>query len=82
MDDGASGASGSQQDKLAARWTKHHRTPLQPPEEEIIYLHLPSPTNPGKTYIFPLALCPNPLPERKLSPKPNRNSAWGRITGL
>ena len=82
MDDGASGARGSQQDRLAARWTKQQRAVLQPPEDEIIYLHLPCPTDPGKTYIFPLALCPSPLPERKLASKPSRPSAWGQITGL
>ena len=82
MEDGAAGAPGSQQDKLAARWTKQQRASPQPTEDEIIYLHLPCPTDPGKTYIFPLALCPSTVPERKLSPKSNRPSAWGRVTGL
>jgi hypothetical protein len=82
MDDGAAGARRSQQDRLAARWAKQQRAPQQPPEDEIIYLHLPSLTSPGKTYIFPLALCPSSLPEKKLGPKPNRTPAWGRIAGI
>jgi hypothetical protein len=82
MDDGASGAKSSQQDKLAARWTKQQRASQPPPEDEIIYLHLPCAADPNKTYIFPLALCPSPLPEAKPGQKPNRISAWGRITGI
>lgn len=82
MDDGASGARGSQQDRLAARWAKQQRGSQHPPEDEIIYLHLPSPSRPGETYIFPLALCPSPLPEKKLGPKSNRTPAWGRIAGI
>jgi hypothetical protein len=65
MNNGTPGRRGSQHDQLATRWTEQQRTSIPLPEDEIIYLHLPSRTIPGSTYIFPLALCPSLLPGRK-----------------
>jgi hypothetical protein len=79
MDHGASGIRRSQQEPLASRWTKQQRASVQGPEEEIIYLHLPSPTSPGETYIFPLALCPSFPPEKKRHHKEKR-IAWDRLS--
>lgn len=59
MDHSAPRMPRSQEDQLAARWTKQRTPSEQGAEDEIIYLHLPSLTSPGKTYIFPLA----PLPD-------------------
>ena len=55
----------SQRDRLATRWTDQQRISFPLPEDEIIYLHLPSRATPGGAYIFPLALCPSPLPGKK-----------------
>jgi len=55
----------SQEETLATRWTRQQKVSEQWPEEEIIYLHLPSRTTPGTTYIFPLALCPTSVPPSK-----------------
>ncbi len=54
-----------QEQELATRWTKPHEFIGQSGEDEIIYLHLPCRSTPGSTYIFPLALCPSPLPGKK-----------------
>jgi hypothetical protein len=79
MDHGAPGVRRSQQETLAARWTKQQKASVQRPEEEIIYLHLPSPTSPGETYIFPLALCPSFPPEKKRQPK-DKGIRWDRLS--
>jgi hypothetical protein len=64
MDDSGS-RTRSSEDGLAARWTRQQPPSVSGPEDEIIYLHLPSPTRPGETYIFPLALCPSPPAEKR-----------------
>ncbi len=46
------------EDRLAARWTKPAASSTRQENEMIQYLQLPSPSSPGHTYIFPLALCP------------------------
>ncbi|MEX5216892.1 MAG: hypothetical protein AB7G68_16740 [Nitrospiraceae bacterium] len=65
MDNDTLGSRISQRDRLATRWTDQQKPSVTFSEDEIIYLHLPSRTVPGSTYIFPLALCPGPLPGKK-----------------
>ena len=65
MDNSTPRTARSQEDTLATRWTKPKIASGQPAEDEIIYLHLPSLTRPGETYIFPLALYPTSSPQSK-----------------
>ncbi|WP_447599075.1 hypothetical protein [Nitrospira sp. Nam80] len=65
MNNDTPGSRMSQRDRLATRWTDQQRISVPLPEDEIIYLHLPSRMVPGSTYIFPLALRSSPLPGKK-----------------
>lgn len=57
MDDRSPQIRPTHEDRLATRWTKSPAVSPQQEAESIQYLQLPSPSNPGHNYIFPLALC-------------------------